>query len=333
MDEDIWSMPRFMTFMGTPQCEPETEQLRAAGARAAFFGAAIETQGFPLRPGTTLGPKVCREASVQYAGGATFEYGIDIGSFWGLVDCGDVSLAGANTERFHERIYKTASAILDAGALPIMCGGDHSIPIPGARALADRVEGQVGYLHIDAHLDNADTIAGGERNTMASGVIRVLEHPRIDPRNVAILGVRGLGNTPTLVATAREMGVHIFPMMDVIDRGIDAVVADALDVIWDGTETVYVSLDNDAIDPGYAPGTTGPEPFGLTSREVLKMACAIGERGVGMLDIAELSPPYDPSDITSRLDCHWIAYILSAYASALEQDEARLPVYARQEGP
>jgi agmatinase len=317
---DIWSTPQSNTFLGAPRCEPRRDLLEEAGVRAAFFGALVDTGGFVQRPGTTLGPKALREASVQYAGATTMEHGIDVREFWGLADCGDVALAGASARQLHEHIEATAETVLAAGALPIMCGGDHSIPIPGMRALTRHTQGRVGYLHIDSHLDNADDLSG-ETDTMASPVARVLEMPGVNPENVVVFGARGLGNPPELVQRAREAGVRVIPMTEVIDRGVDAAIEDALDTIWAGTDAVYVSLDNDGIDPSCAPGTTAPEPGGLTARELLRMAVAIGRRGVAMLDIAELSPNFDPSAITARLDCHWVVYLLSAYAQAIERGE------------
>ena len=115
-------------------------------------------------------------------------------------------------------------------------------------------------------------------------------------------------------------------------RGITDVLAEVVETIKRGTKSVYVSFDNDSVDASHAPGTTGPEPWGFTSREVVEMAITLGENGVGMLDIAELSPGYDPSGITARLDCYWVIYILSAYADALARGTAEPPVYAREGG-
>jgi len=314
---DIWSSPETFTFLGAPRCEAKTDQLRQAGARAAFFGAPVDTQGFNQRPGTVLGPKACREASGQYTGAATLEHGIDVRDYWGLVDCGDASLAGASVEQLHKRIGATAEAILAAGAIPIMCGGDHSIPIPGVRALARQTKARIGYLHIDSHLDTAESLAGS-KDTMASPIARVVEVPGVRPENVVVFGARGLGNPPELVRRARKLGVRVIPMSEIADRGVDVAIEDALDTIWSGTDIVYVSLDNDALDPSCAPGTTAPEPGGLTARELLRMAVAVGRRGVAMLDIAELSPNFDPGAITARLDCHWVVYVLSAYAAAIK---------------
>lgn len=326
---DIWSSLDLPTFLGAPRCEPASEALKQAGARAAFFGAPVDSQGFPQRPGTTLGPKACREASAQYTGAATLEHGIDVREYWGVVDCGDVSLAGANVPQLHERIGTAVVEILQAGAIPIMCGGDHSIPIPAVRALARQTGARIGYLHIDSHLDTADSLAGFA-DSMASPVSRVVEVPGVKPENVVVFGARGLGNPPPLVERARELGVRVIPMSEIIDRGVDAAIDEALEAIWAGTDIVYVSLDNDSIDPSCAPGTTAPEPGGLTARELLRVAVAVGSRGVAMLDIAELSPNFDPSGITARLDCHWIVYLLSAYAAAIEKGEASPPGAVRQ---
>ena len=321
---DIWSSPETLTFLGAPRCEAKPEELRKAGARAAFFGAPVDTQGFPQRPGTVLGPKACREASGQYTGAATLEHGIDVRNYWGLVDCGDAALAGASVQQLHQRIESKAEAILAAGAIPIMCGGDHSIPIPGVRALARQTKARIGYLHIDSHLDTAESLAGSTQ-TMASPISRVVEVPGVSPENVVVYGARGLGNPPALVRRATSLGVRVIPMSEIIDRGVDATIKDALDTIWSNTDVVYVSLDNDALDPSCAPGTTAPEPGGITAREILRIAMAVGSRGVAMMDIAELSPNFDPSAITARLDCHWVVYVLSAYAAAIKAGKVASP--------
>ena len=114
-------------------------------------------------------------------------------------------------------------------------------------------------------------------------------------------------------------------MSEIAERGVDETIEDALDTIWSNTDIVYVSLDNDALDPSCAPGTTAPEPGGLTARELLRIAVAVGRRGVAMLDIAELSPNFDPGAITARLDCHWVVYVLSAYAAAIDAGKVAAP--------
>jgi len=316
-----------LTFLGAPLCPVDAEALRAVRARAAFLGAPVDTGVVPNRPGTRLGPDACRRASAQFADNPVYEYRIDVGDYWQLVDCGDAAVGVADIDRSHGAIRRSVQAILDGGALPILVGGDHSIPIPGLDALCSRVSGNVGYLQIDAHLDTAHDIAG-ETRTMASPVARAVEMRNVSAGNVAVVGVRGAANSFDEIEAAEALGVRVFPMSECNDRGITAVIEDALEVVTDGTEAVYVSFDNDALDASYAPGTTAPEPGGFTAREMIAMASAIGRRGVAMLDVAELSPPFDHAGITARIDCYWILYVLASYAEALEQGKARAPVFA-----
>lgn len=315
------------TFLGAPSCAPDPAALRAVAARAAFLGAPIDTGVVRARPGTTLGPDACRRASAQFAGNPLYDSLIDVRERWRLVDCGDAALGVSDIRREQDEIRHTVEAILDGGALPILFGGDHSIPIPGLEALCSRVDGSVGYLQIDAHLDTINDIAG-ETRTMASPVARAVERPNLSGANVAIVGVRGAANSFEEIAAAETYGVHVYPMRDCTSRGIAAVIEDALDIVADGTAAVYVSFDNDAMDAACAPGTTAPEPGGFTSREMLEMATAIGRRGVAMIDVAELSPPFDSSGITARLDCYWILHLLSAYAAAIDEGRAAVPFYA-----
>lgn len=316
-----------LTFLRAPSCPLDADEVRAVGARAAFLGAPVDSGVIPWRQGTPLGPDACRVASAQFADNPVYEYLIDVGDYWQMVDCGDAEISGSDLHNAHDEIRRCLDSILDGGAIPILVGGDHSIPIPGLEALCSRVSGPVGYLQIDAHLDTANEFAG-EPRTMASPVARAVERPNVSPANVAIVGVRGAANSFDEIQAAGDYGVRVFPMSECNERGVAAVIADALDVVSAGTDAVYVSFDNDAMDASCAPGTTAPEPGGFTSREMLVLARAIGRRGVAMLDIAELSPPFDPAGVTARLDCYWILYVLAAYADALNQGLAKVPVFA-----
>jgi agmatinase len=315
------------TFLGRPACEPRAQALRAVNARCGFLGAPIETHFYPIRSGTALGPGACRAASQPYASATPLEGTVNVAESWNIVDCGDVVAPGGETREFHERLRRAATEIMSAGALPVIFGGDHSIPIAGVPALAEMVRGPIGYVHIDAHLDIADEI-GGVRDSMGSSLARVLEHPQVDATNVAVLAARGAGESSEAVAAVLDHGVRLFPMADIVKRGIDAVMRDVVDVIWHGTEAVYVSMDNDALDASVAPGTTVPEPFGLTSRELMTVALAIGRAGVSMMDIVELSPLYDPAGITARIDVAFVLYVLGTYADALARGAAHPVPYA-----
>jgi agmatinase len=315
------------TFLGAPFVRPAAVDIRAHGARAVFLGAPVDTGVVPARPGTPLGPAACRAASAQFAGYPLYDARVDVRGWWRLVDCGDAATGTADIGRSHGAIHDACAEALAAGAVPVLMGGDHSVPIPALAALCRHVEGRVGYLQFDAHLDTADEI-DGERRTMASPVARALDHPNVDPANVVVVGVRGAANSFEEMEAAEALGVGIVPMQQCLEQGVLQAVEDALDRVSGGTEAVYVSFDNDAADTSCAPGTTAPEPGGFTTREVLQIAAAVGRRGVAMLDVVELSPPYDPAGITARLDCYWIINVLAAYAGAIEQGHAEPPVQA-----
>ena len=134
---------------------------------------------------------------------------------------------------------------------------------------------------------------------------------------MVLIGIRGSLNTRRQVDFLRERGVRLIPMWEVVRRGIADVMTEALETAGSGTTALYVSFDTDGVDAAYAPGTSGPEPGGLTSREILTAARMIGERGVTIFDIVEYCPAYDPSGITGKLCCYIIFNLLGArYAAA-----------------
>jgi agmatinase len=171
----------------------------------------------------------------------------------------------------------------------------------------------MGYLQIDAHLDASVEIAG-ERDTNCSGLVRAEELPNVSAENMAILGIRGQINVREWWDEVRARQIRVYPMSEVLERGLAVTAEEALDRVWDGVDGVYVSFDTDSIDSAAAPGTTGPEPGGLTSHEVLKLGGWIGERGLTAVDNVELCPVYDPSGITAKLVWSVIAEMLFAHA-------------------
>jgi agmatinase len=301
-----------LSMLGSPACG--TGEVGEAGARVAFLGVPYEGANVCIgRPGSSNGPLGLRIASQEYFSWS-FEWDIDLHEAYGLVDCGDSPIVVGNAIKTHERVEREISQILDAGAIPISIGGDHSLPIPGARALSKHLgDRRMGYLAIDAHMDAGYSVEG-EKETNASGVARASELPNVRPQNVAIVGVRGSLNPREWLQLIRERGINMYPMREVKERGIEPVLKDALDRVWDGTEGVYVTWDTDSVDAAHAPGTTEPEPGGLTSHEILEAGRIIGERGFTAVDNVELAPIYDISGITGKLV--WCVLSEMLYANA-----------------
>ena len=306
--------PGILTFMSTPAVAPETKDLKEAKALFAFLGVPYD-EGNIGKPGSVAGPHAMREASSQYFT-YMFEHRVDLSSCCQIVDCGDVGLGVSNPTKAHERIYDCVSNILAAGAVPIICGGDHSVSIPAAHALSDHLgaKKKLGYLNFGAHLDMADSW-GGEKITSVSAMARATELSNVDVKNVAHVGARNCLNPKDFIDLADERGVRYFPMWEIFDRGIGPVLEEAADLVWDNTDSQYVTFNMNVMDASCAPGVTAPEPAGLEAREVLRAARIIGGReSVGIIEIAELCPVHDSSLITSKLAVCIVHQILGMLA-------------------
>jgi agmatinase len=304
-----------ISMLGSPHLP--TDQVAQSGAKVAFLGVPYDGANVCIgRPGSAMGPQGLRIASQEYFSWS-FEWDIDLHEAYGLVDCGDARIAVGNAVRTHENVEEDVGRILNAGAFPVSIGGDHSLPIPCARALSKFLgpDKRMGYLAIDAHMDAGYSV-DGEKETNCSGIARASELPNVRPENVAIVGVRGSLNPREWLQLIRERGINMYPMREVKERGIEPVLKDALDRVWDGTDGVYVTWDTDSVDASHAPGTTEPEPGGLTSHEILAAGRIIGERGFTALDNVELAPIYDISGITGKLVWCVLSEVLYANAKA-----------------
>ncbi len=302
-----------ISMLGAPHLP--VEGLSGHGARAAFFGYPYDGANAAIeRPGSANGPRALRIAS-NMCFPWSFEWDIDLIEHYRLVDCGDLPLAVGNVERTHELVQPVLRAALEAGAIPVAIGGDHSLCIPGARALSEHLgpDKKMGYLQIDAHLDGGVDI-GGELQTNCSGLIRASELPNISVENMAVMGIRGTINVPEWWSAVREREIPVHTMRSLQRDGVIPRVAEILDRVWDGVDAVYVTFDTDSIDASAAPGTTGPEPGGFTSHEIIEIGRMIGERGLTAIDNVELAPLYDPSGVTARLVWEVISEMLYSHA-------------------
>lgn len=305
------------TFMGAPYCPPDRAAIRRMGAKVCFLGVPWD-QGQMVRAGTSSGPSGIREASTQYFP-YMFEYDVDLLGFFRLVDCGDIPAVPGNNVRSHEYIYRYVTECLEGGAKVILCGGDHSVPIPGARALADfHRNGRIGYLHVDCHLDSAPDW-GGIKLTNASGPARALELPNCHAGNMAHMGSRNGLNPKDWVDFYIDNRVRMLPMREVVERGIEACTREIFEIAWNGTDGVYFSWDTDSLDASCMPGTTAPECFGIKAREAIQLARIAGRYGADIMEVSELSPIFDVSQMSIKLACCMIFHFLGSRAKTLAE--------------
>lgn len=215
------------------------------------------------RPGARFGPRAIRAASCPP--GRQLETKLDAFAELRIVDFGDAPVLPADATRTHAAIEATVGEVLDAGVLPIVLGGDHSIAEPSIRACAAR-HGPVGLVHFDTHTDTGREVFGVEISH-GTPMFRLVEAGTVDPRRYVQVGLRGYWPGEAEFRWQREHGITSFFAHDVRKQGIDEVVQRTIQILGPGP--TYLTVDVDVLDPAYAPGTGTPEPGGLTSGELL----------------------------------------------------------------
>jgi agmatinase len=262
------------------------------------------------RPGTRLGPRAIRAASCPP--GPHLEAQLDAFSVLRIVDYGDAPVLPADPARSHRAIEETVGEVLDAGLVPIVLGGDHSIAEPDVRACARR-HGPVGLVHFDTHTDTGTEVFGVEVSH-GTPMYRLVRDGHVDPARYVQIGLRGYWPGEAEFAWQAEQGIVSFFMHDVRDLGIDEVVARTVERVARGP--VFLSVDVDVLDPAFAPGTGTPEPGGMTSGELLRAVRVLAERLelVGA-DVVEVIPTaVGSADVTALVAERTVREILTGIA-------------------
>lgn len=253
------------TFLGLPRWE-------GRAAKAVVLGADCATPYASAGAYCAGGPAAIRAGSADYAanlGHFSFDLGrpaLDPGA---VADGGDVATDPADPAGNRARIGAAVSRVLEAGAVPVLLGGDDSLPIPMLGAYAGR--GPVAILQIDAHIDWRDEVQG-ERLGLSSTMRRASEMGHV--AGIVQVGQRGIGSArPGDVAEARARGVEFVSAAEVAREGIGR----ALSLVPAGAEVV-VCLDCDAFDPSILPAVIARVPGGLSYWDVLGLFEGVSER-------------------------------------------------------
>ncbi len=203
-----------------------------------------------------------------------------------------------SAESVIEAVYSTSLSLRDK--FPIMIGGEHSITIGAAKALAEQED--TGIIFIDAHADFRDEYLGN-KYSHACVARRAYEYLR---GKVVSIGVRSASQEEILYA--RKIGYRWITSYDFLEMGWKDAIENALEIL--SADNVYLSIDIDGIDPSFAPGTGTPEYFGLTPLDVKRIIDFLGPRLIGA-DIVEVCPPCDNGN-TSVLAARLIQEIVAA---------------------
>jgi arginase len=285
----------------------------------------ISILGVPLdlgagRRGVDMGPSAIRVAGLNArlaALGYTVE---DLGNV--EVEQQESSKVGDERARYLKPIAATCRALagrveraMRQGRFPMVLGGDHSVAVGtvnGVAAHYRRRGHRLGVIWIDAHTDmnTPETSPSGNVHGMPLACLvgtgpRELTHllgvaPVLEARSTALVGIRDvdLEERPAV----RESGVAVFTMRDIDERGMRAVMRDAIMAASRGTVGIHLSLDMDAIDPGEAPGVGTPVRGGLSYREAhLAMEMLCDSRLLRSMEIVEVNPILDVANRTAQL--------------------------------
>jgi agmatinase len=290
-----------------------------SGAHGLWFGLAgrkapspdvtpdITIVGIPFdgavsyRKGAAKGPDRIRRISKEIP--PVLETGERFSGF-SVLDAGNLRLLGAS-ERAYDRIEPTLRDLASRSFL-LTLGGDHSISIPVHRAISRLAREEIGIVFVDAHTDLSDVFLGS-RFSHACPLRRALELPHYDPRKTVLVGTRCIETAG--LEFIEKNGITVFPAYRIAEQGMERIAQEVIKLLAD-VPNVYLSIDIDALDPAYAPGTGIPEAAGLSTRELLTFLRGLSHLNFIAADLVEVAPPLDSADVTSFAAVKIVAEIL-----------------------
>ena len=225
-----------------------------------------------------------------------------------VVDCGDVIGEAKDVIGNHDRSEKAVRKVLSSGAMPIILGGDHAIPIPVFRALENH--GPITLIQVDAHIDWRDVFHGVSYG-LSSVIRRASEMNHIN--EIFQIGLRSAGSArPEEFQAALDYGSNLITDIELQEVGMKAI----LDRIPDN-QNFYLTIDADGVDPTIMPAVAGPAPGGVNYSQMRTLIHGLVKKGriLGM-DIVEITPGKDVNGITAitagRFICNLIGTAVRA---------------------
>ncbi len=278
-------------FAGAPSFLRRRYSKDLAGVDIAVTGLPFD-QAVTNRPGTRLGPRAIREASLLQPCDAPYGWGFDVLSEFAIADHGDMAFDYAMPSEVPGRIEAHVAGILEAGAACIALGGDHSVTLGALRAHAAR-HGPLSVIQFDAH---TDTWADDDFDRVDHGTFlyKAVREGLVIPERSVQIGIR-TDNPDTL-------GFAIIDARAVHADGPVAVAQRVREIV--GGHPCYLTFDIDVLDPAFAPGTGTPVWGGLSSHQAAVMLRGLAGIDLKGGDVVEVSPPFDPAGITAVAGAH-----------------------------
>lgn len=286
---------------------------------------SVQIIGVPLdlganMRGANMGPSAIRIAELHQKISVLGYQPYDIGDL--PVPVRDTLPVSATQEHYRSQIVAACRdlenevhAALSADRIPIVLGGDHSIAIGTISGVSRYFREQhqnIGLIWIDAHADcnTPDSSPSGNIHGMPLSIVLGQGYPdlvgiggqgpKVRPENVALIGIRTLDGAEKEIL--RRSGIRYFTMREIDERGMHAVMKDAVAVATRGTSAIHLSFDIDGIDPASAPGVSTPVTGGLSYREAHLALEMIADTGMlRSMEFVELNPMTDHAHKTAQL--------------------------------
>ena len=304
-----------ITFLGVDRCDLD-DPSSFADADVVIVGAPFDG-GTSYRSGARFGPQAMRSACYLAHDGSRPSLAMRVDGLQDMrvVDAGDVELYSGDAVRSCADLEVVIEKIAQSGAIPLVLGGDHTITWPDVTGVARaRGWGKISVIHFDAHADTGD-IEFGSLVGHGQPMRRLIESGAARGDRFLQMGLRGYWPGPETLAWMAEQGMRSYEMTEIVARGLEECLTEAFVIAIDECDGVFLSVDIDVCDPGHAPGTGTPEPGGLTARQLLDAVRRICyELPVVGIDVVEVAPPYDHTDITALLGNRVVLEALSAIA-------------------
>ena len=272
------------------------------GVDVAVMGVPFDT-ATTNRPGARLGPRAMRAASAIMAWEKPYGMSFDPFDKLAVADIGDCMFDHGKPGSVPDAIAARAGEVIGQGAALLALGGDHFITYPLLKAHAEKHGKPLSLLHFDAHSDTWED----ENDRIDHGTMFywAAKYGIVDPATSVQVGLR--------TENPDTMGFNIIDAPRVHTTGIDAVIREIRERL--GDRPVYLTFDIDCLDPSFAPGTGTPVCGGLTTHQAMSILRGLAGINVVGMDVVEVAPAYDVSEITALAAAHIAMEMLYLYAS------------------
>ncbi len=274
----------------------------------AVIGCPFDT-GASYKTGARFGPSAIREASTLMR---NYSMNLDVNIFDHLsgVDAGDIDVTPGFILETYKQIEDGLQPFIDAGVVPVVMGGDHSITLGELRAVVKK-HGPVALVHFDSHLDTWDQY-WGMKYTHGTPFRRACEEGLIDTAHSIQIGIRGSQYGPEDVQGSVDLGFEVLTANELHKIGIEEGVRRIQQRVGDAK--TFLTIDIDFVDPSMAPGTGTIEVGGFNGYETMTLIQGLKDVNMVAIDMVEVLPAIDQAGKTAYMAANIMHEVISILA-------------------